>query len=105
MNNGKQFIEAVCQRLREKKKLLHDYTIVSEIGRMRWNEIMEMCAAEPPNNGMEPTYAPTFTASDALRDRVCEQCTGKKWSFGNDKCVSCKVTFSEFVWYQPKQSA
>jgi hypothetical protein len=53
MNNGQQFEEAVCNRLRSKNVLLLDANILGEIRRMRWDEIKEMCAAE--NSGTQPT--------------------------------------------------
>ena len=46
MNNGKQFLDIVCNRLRDKSRLLHDSNIVSEINNMRWNEIKQACAAD-----------------------------------------------------------
>ena len=99
MNNGNEFIESVCNRLRAKGTMVHDSDIVSEISRMRWDEIKEMCAAGQPNNVVERTLPHKFRALYIVFGRACGACAHRReisqWS--TEPCVSCQVTFSNFV--------
>jgi hypothetical protein len=88
MNNGKQFLDIVCNRLRDKSRLLHDSNIVSEINNMRWNEIKQACAADSGAPAEQSGEAPRQQRKGEMT--ACVECQYLNVISG--KCRYCRVT-------------